>query len=109
MWAQVLEDTLIIFYITGSQNVSAPGLPAVYVPTKFTLASYTLKPAQFNSLSGDPIEIQVFSASNGAGAITLKSPQLSYTITSLVDTGTAFISISKIGMFASFDPTQRPV
>lgn len=91
LWAEVSEDTTINFLINGVQY-----------------ASQILTAARFNTLGGNPIELQIFSANTGSGAFTTHSPQLSIQIPALGDSGTALIRFSKIMMMASFDPTQRP-
>ena len=91
--ANVSEDTMVNFYING---------------TLFT--SLVLPASEFNSLSGTPVELQVFSSSNStSGAVTTHSPQLSYEIVPFVDTATAQVRFTKIALFASYDPMQRPV
>jgi len=110
LWADVSEDVAVSFYITGLVNTASPGLPAVYEPVEVLYATYTLLPAVFNSLDGDPIELQL-SASNtfGVGAVTVHSPQLKITAQEITDSGTAKIRWSKKVMFGSFDSKQRPM
>jgi hypothetical protein len=57
-----------------------------------------------------PTEFQLFPTSTTtAGAFTAHSPQLSITVPALLDTGTEQLYITKIAVFASYDPKQRPV
>lgn len=80
-------------------------------------ATTTLTPAQFNAIPDVehldlvPIELQVFPnvSSTSSGVFTAHSPQLQLTITPLSDTGTAQVWITKIQIYGSFDPMQRPV
>lgn len=111
LWAEVIENVMIEFHISVQKNITTtPGAPAVYVPVSALYATYVLTPAVFFTLTGNPIEIQLFpNSSYGAGAITGHSPQLEINIPPLVDTGIVFISIAKVAMFASFDPNQRPM
>jgi hypothetical protein len=110
LWANVSENTFLTFYITGTVNIAAVGDPEVYVPTTVTYATLELTPAVFNSLIGDPIELQLYpTTSFGAGAVTIRSPQLSIAVTPILDTGTAQIRFSKKAIFATIDPNQRPV
>jgi hypothetical protein len=110
LWADVSEDVTVNFYITILQNVTTtPGAPAVYESVRVLYATLILTPIQFNTLDGDPIEMQLFSTAHGAGAITGHSPQLGYEVVSLPDAGTAQLRFSKLAMFCSYDPAQRPV
>jgi hypothetical protein len=110
LWANVSENVFLSFYITGDVNIATPGVSAVYVPTTVLYATLELTPAQFNTLTGDPIEVQIFPSSGfGAGAITVRSPQLSVVVTPLADAGTAQIRFAKKAIFATVDPNQRPV
>jgi hypothetical protein len=69
-----------------------------------------LTSVQLNSFIVNPVEFQVFSSSNStAGAVTVHSPQLQISIVPLSDAGSAQIRFTKIAMFASYDPKQRPV
>jgi hypothetical protein len=73
-------------------------------------SSLILTSAQLNSSIVNPVEFQVFSGSNStAGAVTAHSPQLQISIVPLTDAGSAQIRFTKIAMFASYDPKQRPV
>ena len=95
LWAAVSENTTVTFYINEVQY-----------------AVITLTPVQFFTLQGEPIELQVNNFSStavGTGAFTAHSPQLKINITPLTDAGSAQVRFSKIAMFASFDPKQRPV
>ena len=110
LWANVSENVAVNFYVTLLQNVAAAGLPNVYESVTQLYASYVLTPAVFNSLSGNPIELQLFpDPSYGAGAFTGHSPQLNIQIASISDAGTAQVRFSKKAIFASVDPAQRPV
>ena len=93
LWADVSENAFVDFYFSGT-----------------LYATLELDPGTFNTLSGAPIEKQVFAVPGayGVGAKTQHSPQLTYKIRSLTDTGTAYIRFSKIMFLASFDPSQRP-
>ena len=111
LWADVSEDVTVNFYVNILKLVDGTGggAPAVYEASQVLYATLVLTPAQFNSLDGAPIELQVFSTTYGVGALTGHSPQLHVEIPSLSDTGTAKVRISKISMYCSFDPAQRPV
>lgn len=110
LWANVSEDVTLNFYVTMLQNTAAAGLPNVYESVTQLYASYVLTPAVFNSLSGNPVELQLFpAAAYGAGAFTGHSPQLQVQIASIADAGTAQVRFSKKAIFASVDPAQRPV
>jgi hypothetical protein len=89
LFAKVSENVVISFYISGAY-----------------FNSLTLTPAQFNTLEGIPVEVQLTSQT---GSFTVHSPQLSYAVTSIADAGTAQIRFTKFAMFGSFDPKQRPV
>jgi hypothetical protein len=110
LWASVLEDVTITFYISIQQNIAAAGEPAVYKATVIEYASLTLTEAQFNTLEGDPIELQLFASVNeGVGSVTGHSPQLQYQISGVSSSNINSIRFSKIAMYCSFDPSQRPV
>jgi hypothetical protein len=88
LFADVSADTTVNFYING-----------------ILFSSLVLTSAVFNSLTGIPIECQVFPTS----IFTSHSPQLSYQITPFGTTDTAQLQFVKIQLFGSFDPKQRPV
>jgi hypothetical protein len=93
LWGDVSEDTTIEFYFNG-----------------VLFSSLVLTTAIYNSLSGNPIENKIFPTGvTGTGVFTSHSPQLQIKIISLTDAGTASIEFSKIQMYASFEPNQRPV
>lgn len=71
-------------------------------------ATLELDPSTYNTLAGNPIESALFASTYGVGAFTTKSPQLSFKVRSLTDTGTAQIRFTKVQMYASYDPMQRP-
>ena len=87
--ASVSENVTITFSLNGS-----------------AFSTLLLTSAEFNSLSGKPIEKQLFPPS---GPVTVHSPQLQYSISELSDTGTVKIRFTKLALFASYDPAQRPV
>ena len=89
LWGNVSEDVKVNFNISGQ-----------------LFASYTLTPDEFNTMAGNPIPIQVFPLS---GNFTVKAPQLQIQIPSLLDTGSGQVRFSKVVLFASVDPNQKPV
>ena len=108
LWANVTENVIVNFYITVLANTAAVGASAVYAPVKTLYATLTLTSAEFNTLEGNPSEVQLFSPV-GTGAVTGHSPQLSYEIVSLTNSGTAQVRFSKFAMYCSCDLAQRPV
>jgi hypothetical protein len=99
----------VIFSVSGYQNN-----PSVFTQNAMT-STITLDAASSPDLS---IEYQVFDVSGGA--ITLKAPKLSITVPAQVVSPTPPAStypfnsnpqfkITKISMFGSYDPNQRPV
>jgi hypothetical protein len=103
------QNETLTFTLEGLQNTAIVAGVAQYTQVSITYASLVLSPADYNDVDANPIESQIFSVTQGAGAVTLRSPQLLVTAASLTDTGTALIRITKLGMYASFDPKQRPV
>jgi hypothetical protein len=92
LWAKVTDHTFVDFYNNG-----------------ILYATLDLDPVTWNTLSGNPKEVQLFPLSTyGAGAVTGKSPQLTYKVRSLTDTTNSYIRFSKLTLFGSFDPMQRP-
>lgn len=92
LWANVSSHTFIDFYINN----------VLY-------ATLDLDPAVWDTLSGNPTQVQVFPLSSyGAGAVTGTSMQLSYKVRSLSGSNTALIRFSKIMLLGSLDPNQRP-
>lgn len=113
LWANVSAGTLVELSFSGFQvsTAATPGEPDILIPVTVPYATMFLEPAQFNSMEGNPIELQFF-ASNltlGAGAATMRSPQLTIAIPSIATSQTAQIRFSKISIFGSYDPAQRPV
>jgi len=93
LWANVTADTTVTFYING-----------------IIFSTLILQPATYNTLSGNPIEVQIYpQTTTTAGAFTVHSPQLQIQIQPFGNSDTAQIRFSKIQMYASFDPSQRPV
>lgn len=106
LWANVSENVMLNFYINGTQYDGN----GHWLPVSTLFGTLVLTPALFNTLSGNPIECQVFpSGTTGIGVFTAHSPQLQVQVVPITDTGTAQIRISKITEFASFEPGQRPV
>jgi hypothetical protein len=93
LWASVTEDVTINFLFN-----------------KVAFSQLILTPAMFNTLGGNPIEVQIFPTSGfGTGVFTAHSPQLTIQVDSLIDSGSASIRFSKIQLYGSFEPAQRPV
>jgi hypothetical protein len=93
----------ITFTIYGQVLVN--GVSEVQVITETTL---TITAAEFpNPITPTtvPTEFQLFS---NQGSFTVRSPQLKYSLVS-DSTSTCQIELTKISMFGSFDPNQRPV
>jgi hypothetical protein len=110
LWAQVQENITLNFYVTLLQNNQPAGSLAVYIPIQQLYASYVLTPAMFDTLEGDPIELQLSSEPNyGSGAWTGHSPQLQVEIVSPTDNSSNQVRFVKKAIFASFDPAQRPM
>ena len=68
--------------------------------------------APFNTIGGAPVELQVFPnnvALAGTGVFTAKSPQLSIQVPATGSSNVNLLRFAKIQMYASFDPSQRPV
>jgi len=89
LFADVTETVTVDFYISGQ-----------------FFNSLTLTPAQFNTLSGVPVEVQL---SSPTGSFTVHSPQLSFTLSPSSTPNVSQIRFTKFAMFGSFDPKQRPV
>lgn len=108
LYASVSQDTVLTFSFNGLQPSSLN--PDVYEPVNQVFAVVTLSSSVFTTLSGNPVELQVFpTTTSTAGAFTVHSPQLRIDFTTLVGTGNAQFRFTKVGIFASYDPTQRPV
>jgi hypothetical protein len=101
------DITIDALYLALNANVSENVYVDFYI-NNILYATLALAPGVYNSLTTTPVENQLFSDNNGAGAFTTKSPQLSYKVRSITDAGTAQIRFTKITMFCSFDPSQRP-
>ena len=104
------EITLDSLYLGLNADVSENTFVDFYI-NDILYATLELTPGQFNSvdIGTNPIEVQLFPLpAYGAGAFTVKSPQLSYKVRSLPDTGSALIRFTKLMMLGSFDPSQRP-
>jgi hypothetical protein len=90
--ADVTETTYIDFYLNG----------VLY-------ATLGLLSGTYNTLSGNPIESQLFPLpAYGAGADTGHTPQLSYVISPTSDGQSAQIRFTKIMMLGSIASNQRP-
>jgi hypothetical protein len=113
LWANVSAPTLIGLVFNGFQvsAASTPGEPDILTPMTVPYATLFLQPTDFNTLEGDPLELQFFSSNLalGAGAATMRSPQLTLQVYSIATADTAQIRISKVSIFGSYDPAQRPV
>ena len=103
------QNVVLNFVINGNANEAQEAGVAQYTATSVAYASLTLSPADYNNANANPTETQIFSVNLGAGAVTVRSPQLSIQVPPLTNTGMAFVRITKVGMYCSFDPTQRPV
>ena len=90
LWANTTIDVPIQIYISG-----------------ILFATYVLTSTQFNTMAGNPIPIQVFPSS---GTFTIKSPQVEIQIEPLASAGNSCqIRFTKIVLFGSIDPNQKPV
>ena len=70
-----------------------------------SFGSLVLTHAEFPSIGTTPIEFAVFPT----GVFTTHSPQLQVTITGASTTHTNLVRFTKLTMFGSYDPSQRPV
>jgi hypothetical protein len=91
LFADVTVDTTVNFFFNG-----------------ILFSTYILTPAQFNTLSGLPVEIQVFPTTT-AGPFTVHSPQLQLQVVRVGIGASAFVRFTKIQWYGSFDAKQRPV
>ena len=89
LWGSVNQNVTLTFLFNG-----------------VVFQTFVLTPAQFNSVSGNPQQIQVNSPTNGV--FTSHSPQLSIQITKGT-IGSNLVRFSKIQVYGTFDPSQRPV
>jgi len=110
LWGNVVDNVTLDFYVTLLQNVTTtPGAPAVYESVQILYATLVLTSAQFSTLEGNPIELQLFPANQGSGAITGHSPQLSIQVNRVTSTNNNLFRIAKLGMYCTVDASQRPV
>jgi hypothetical protein len=110
LWGDVVDNVTLNFYVTLLQNITTtPGAPAVYESVQILFATLVLTSAQFNTLEGNPIELQLFPTYQGAGAITGHSPQLSIQVNRETSTNSNLFRIAKLGMYCTVDANQRPV
>ena len=101
------DVTIDSWYVSLVANVSE-NVTLNFSFNDVLFASETLTPTQFNSVdvNTDPTELQIFPLS---GAFTIHSPHPQIQVVPLSDAGTAQIRFTKIAIFGSFDPSQRPV
>jgi hypothetical protein len=96
---------VVINAIYLSMNANAPTQTDIsFYINNVLFATYIFDPAFWNTLSGNPIEVAVYPTS--VGVFTAHSPQL--TIRAESSNG-ATIRISKIQLYGSMEPEQRPV
>ena len=104
------DVTIDALYVSMWANIQSTSVSIQFWISGVLFASRFLTPADWNTLSGDPIEIQVFpNIGSGSGAFTVHSPQLQIVVLPTSDTDINQIRFSKIQMYGSFDPSQRPV
>lgn len=97
----ILSGIGVVFTLYG--QVIADG---VSIPQVIAMQTLDLTSDQFpGGVDGNPTEFQIFS---DLGSFTINSPQLQITIGKPL-TGTAQVRFTKISLFGSFDPNQRPV
>jgi hypothetical protein len=105
-----VENVTLTFVLNGLQNQATVAGVAQYKSVSIVYATLVLSPGDYNNVNMNPIETQIFSANQGAGAVTLRSPQLRVQVTPFTDVAaSSLVRITKLGMYASFDPAQRPV
>jgi hypothetical protein len=110
LYANVSEAVTLTFMLFGLQPSASD--PTVFTQVSQAYATVVLEPTNFNTLEGNPIELQVNNFSSDTsetGAFTAKSVQLMIQVTPLTDSGTAQIRITKAALHGSYDPAQRPV
>ena len=103
---EVIIDSLLIGLIIGTIPVST-FITVQFMINGLNFAQLTLTPAD-NTESDNPIIRQLFPMT-GVSTFAAVSPQLSYTVTYGDFITPITFEITKIAMFGSFDPMQRPV
>ncbi len=108
------DVTIDAIYIALWGILFTPTTPSITLKFLFNgvlFATLMIQNSQLTGLSGAPLEFKVFPAFSGAGTgvFTAHSPQLTVQVPSFVDSTLGSLHISKIQLFGTFDPNQRPV
>lgn len=103
------DVTIDALYIAINAQLEAD-LDVEFLLSGQHFSTLTLAATDYPTLGTKPVELQVFpdNTTDNSGVFTAHSPQLEIKVTSAGD-GMNLFRISKITMFGSFDPNQRPV
>lgn len=71
-------------------------------------ATTTLQGTQFTNVNNTPVAFQLFPQTS-TGIFSAKSPQLTLELINPTGNWSSQVRFTKVSMFGSFDPTQRPV